>query len=180
MVSLQQKLKDGDREAWEELYNANVNSLYRYIMSSCGNSKSLSEDIVQNAFLAAVNRIDFFSGGDEKLADWLFGIARIELLQYFRQQKRQVKVYDTPEFLNAAPCSAARTETDNDENMVDQVLNMIPEHYRTILLHKYCDRLSVNDISRKTGRSSKAVESLLTRARAAFKKTYEQIRQAGR
>jgi RNA polymerase sigma-70 factor (ECF subfamily) len=48
----------------------------------------------------------------------------------------------------------------------------LPERYEGVLRMKYLDRLSVAEIAATSGETEKAVESLLTRARAAFREAY--------
>jgi RNA polymerase sigma-70 factor (ECF subfamily) len=48
----------------------------------------------------------------------------------------------------------------------------LPDHYESVLRAKYLDGRSVAEIALQRGESEKAVESLLTRARAAFREAY--------
>ena len=52
-------------------------------------------------------------------------------------------------------------------------LAALPDHYETVLRAKYLDRQSVDAIAAARGDSPKAVESLLSRARQAFREAYE-------
>ena len=58
-------------------------------------------------------------------------------------------------------------------NRVHMTLDGIPDHYARALEWNYLDRLPVQEIASRMGVQSKAAESLLTRAREAFRKTYE-------
>jgi RNA polymerase sigma-70 factor (ECF subfamily) len=51
-------------------------------------------------------------------------------------------------------------------------LAALPEHYERVLQAKYVDGRSVQEIAEDSGQSFKAVESLLTRARQAFRDAY--------
>ena len=55
---------------------------------------------------------------------------------------------------------------------VAAALAAIPERYEAALRMKYLDRMSVAEIAAACGETEKAVESLLTRARAAFREAY--------
>lgn len=180
LAGILKKLKNNDRDAWEKFYNSNVNGIYRYIMYRCNNNKSPVEDITQQVFLAAVDKINSFSGADEKLPSWLFGIARIEVLRHFRHNKIFVNASGDLNELSVEDTKPEVYVEFEDECLVDQVLNNLSDGHSEVLVYKYCDQLSVKDISTKTGRSSKAIESLLTRAREAFKKYYKQMQQEGR
>jgi RNA polymerase sigma-70 factor (ECF subfamily) len=51
----------------------------------------------------------------------------------------------------------------------------LPEHYEAVLRAKYLDEWSVERIAADRGVSPKVVESLLTRARDAFRTAYQQV-----
>jgi RNA polymerase sigma-70 factor (ECF subfamily) len=55
---------------------------------------------------------------------------------------------------------------------VAAALAELPERYEAVLRMKYLDRSSVGEIAAQTGETEKAVESLLGRARAAFREAY--------
>ena len=54
-----------------------------------------------------------------------------------------------------------------------RALAELPEHYEGVLRAKYLDRLTVEAIANARGDTLKAVESLLARARQAFREAYE-------
>lgn len=180
LVSILEKLKNNDRDTWESFYNSNVNGIYRYIMYRCGNNKAPAEDITQQVFLVAVDKINSFSGSNEKLPSWLFGIARIEVLRHFQHNKIFINASVNLNELSVEDTKPEVYVEFEDECLVDQVLNNLSDGHSEVLVYKYCDQLSVKDISTKTGRSNKAIESLLTRAREAFKKSYKQMQQEWR
>jgi RNA polymerase sigma-70 factor (ECF subfamily) len=62
---------------------------------------------------------------------------------------------------------------------VHLTLDLLPEHYARALQWKYVDGLSVEQIATRLGLSGKAAESLLTRARQAFRDGYQSVQTAG-
>jgi DNA-directed RNA polymerase specialized sigma24 family protein len=67
---------------------------------------------------------------------------------------------------------AADLPDDGMKASVNEVLCLLPERYRRVLMMKYVDMRSVREIARSDGQSEKAVESLLGRARAAFRERF--------
>jgi len=55
----------------------------------------------------------------------------------------------------------------------------LPEHYEAVLRAKYLERATVAEIAEASGQTPKAVESLLTRARQAFREKYQARRPSG-
>ena len=54
-----------------------------------------------------------------------------------------------------------------------EALAALPDHYEAVLRAKYLDRQTVDEIAAGRGESAKAVESLLGRARQAFREAYD-------
>ncbi|MFA7230767.1 MAG: sigma-70 family RNA polymerase sigma factor [Victivallaceae bacterium] len=175
MTATLEKLKRNDREAWSELYEANVNGIYRYSMFRCSSNVSASEEITQQVFLTAVDRIESFSGAEDKLPGWLFGIAKIEILRHFRRKDSIMASAININDVFIEPAATDETAFDDGMGMVDKVLAKMQETQRQVLVFKYCEDISVSEISQRTGRTQKSVESLLSRGREAFKKFYTQI-----
>jgi RNA polymerase sigma factor (sigma-70 family) len=56
--------------------------------------------------------------------------------------------------------------------MVNATMSQLPQHYREALEAKYVSRTSVREIAAARSASEKSIESLLTRARHAFRETF--------
>ena len=59
--------------------------------------------------------------------------------------------------------------------MVHAALDALPPRYGRILEWKYLDNLAVKEIANRMNLRPKAAESLLTRARNSFRKTYARL-----
>ena len=69
--------------------------------------------------------------------------------------------------------AADTTDATEKAECVAAALAALPDHYEAVLRAKYLDRLTVDEIATGRGESPKAVESLLSRARQAFREAYE-------
>ena len=58
---------------------------------------------------------------------------------------------------------------------ISEALSRLPEHYEAVLRAKYLEQQSVAAIAENRNETPKAIESLLTRARAAFRDAYQQL-----
>jgi RNA polymerase sigma-70 factor (ECF subfamily) len=71
------RAREGDQEAWGELYAAHAGRLLTWLRSlPTGDAASDFEDVAAEAWLTAARRIQDFSGNASDFAGWLFGIAR--------------------------------------------------------------------------------------------------------
>jgi RNA polymerase sigma-70 factor (ECF subfamily) len=59
--------------------------------------------------------------------------------------------------------------------LIGLVLTALPDRFQSVLRAKYQEHLPVAEIARRWGESAKAVESLLARARAAFRQAYVRL-----
>jgi RNA polymerase sigma-70 factor (ECF subfamily) len=63
--------------------------------------------------------------------------------------------------------------------MVQATLDALPARYGDVLEWKYVHGLSMQEIAERLGMTPKAIESLLTRARAAFREAFKTLRPDG-
>jgi RNA polymerase sigma-70 factor (ECF subfamily) len=162
----------GDAGAWRRWYDAHFERLAGYVRWRCGGLRDLADDVLQEAWLAAVRRLRKFDPAKGTLFDWLCGIAsnaaRNAIRARLRQKARARPLGATDDRPRAGPADP----TERAER-VAAALAALPEHYEAVLRAKYLDGLSVNEVAARRGESPKAVESLLSRARQAFREAYE-------
>jgi RNA polymerase sigma-70 factor (ECF subfamily) len=69
------------------IYQAHANALFRFFVASTGDEQ-LAEDLTGSVFAAALEGLPTFRGPIEALPGWLFSIARHDLSDYRRAQRR--------------------------------------------------------------------------------------------
>jgi RNA polymerase sigma-70 factor, ECF subfamily len=154
----------GDRAAWRSWYDAHFDPLAAYARWRCGGLNDLADDVIQETWLTAVRRLRSFDPSKGTFGAWLCGIASNAARNALRSRKRR----------RETPLVADRAAPDGQTpERVAAALAALPEHYEAVLRAKYLDRRTVDEIAADRGESAKAVESLLTRARQAFREAYE-------
>lgn len=69
--------KEGDPDAWRELYRAHAGRLLVWLEHrSPPDTAAHAEDLASEAWLTAARKLDGFHGDSDEFAGWLFGIAR--------------------------------------------------------------------------------------------------------
>ena len=155
----------GDAQAWQRWYDEAFAALDAYVLWRCGGLRDRVDDVLQETWLTAVRRIRRFDPERASFAAWLRGIAANVLRNRFRTTRRRPTVSLNGELPQAEP-PADRGE------QIAAALAALPEHYERVLREKYLDGRGVAEIAAEWGESLKAIESLLTRARAAFHAAY--------
>jgi RNA polymerase sigma-70 factor (ECF subfamily) len=162
---LRDAVAGGDTAAWAAWYDAEFAPLEGYVLWRCGSLRNLADDVLQETWLTAVRRIRRFDPATGPFHGWLCGIAANVLRNHLRSRRRRV--------IRLEPLAGDAAATDRQlAGRVTEALAAIPERCERVLRMKYLDRMSVAEIAAAGGETEKAVESLLTRARAAFREAY--------
>ncbi len=181
--TLVDRLLAGDEAAFEEFANDYFPRLLRFALGRLGGDYDLAREIVQSTVSKAVVRLETYRG-DASLSTWLCACCRNEIAQHFRAQSRtppMVELEDTllasePEMENGSPKGPEADLIRHEETeRVHQTIDELAPRYGKALEWKYIDGLSVKEIARRLGTGPKAAESILTRARQAFRQSYERL-----
>ncbi len=169
-ANLRRRILGGEPSAWEELYEDCFDSLWIAVARKVGNHPSQIEDVVQETWLVAVRRIRRFDPERGSFRGWVHGIADLVAKNAGRRFLRDRKA-ERP--LNDVGPRAAAPLVDRDAaELLEASFASLPARYRTVLRDKYVDELSVTEIATRRGATPKAIESLLSRARSAFREVY--------
>jgi RNA polymerase sigma-70 factor (ECF subfamily) len=159
----------GDEAAWRALYDRYFDALYGFILTRTGGRVDRAEDVAQETWLVAVRRMRSFNPRRAAFGTWLAGIARKALRNHRRRWRREAQAVEAGDNLPAPAKTNGRAE--------ETALAMagLPERYQAALRAKYEEQLSVAEMAAREQTTEKAVESLLSRARRAFKQAYATV-----
>jgi RNA polymerase sigma-70 factor (ECF subfamily) len=183
---LVQRMLGGDEAAFDEFFADYFPRLFRFAVLRLRDPDA-AEDLVQNSLIAAVRNIGSWRG-EATLFTWLCTICRREIAAWEKRTARRVVVpiaEDDPglraalESIGAAAeapdAGLARADTGR---LVQLALDHLPPRYSRALEWKYLEDLSVDDIAGRLQCTPKAAESLLTRARDAFRDAFAAVEAA--
>ena len=154
------------------LYDTALPEVYGYLLSRCGR-RALAEDLTAETFLAAVEAVRK-EPPPELSAAWLVGVARHKLADHWRRAAREER--------GLREADAGRPDADDpwderlDAMVAREVLASLGPHHRAALTLRYLDGLPVPQVADHLGRTLHATEALLVRARAAFRRAYDEHR----
>jgi RNA polymerase sigma-70 factor (ECF subfamily) len=167
---LQQAVLAGDEHAWRTLYDETSPGLYAYVLWRCAGLRDSADELVQETWLTAVRRLPSYDPVAGCFAAWLRGIAHNLLRNHFRREKRDAR--HTQPLVEEPKHGTVASQQREQAERIAQALAVLPDHYEAVLRAKYLEGQSVATIAETRGESAKAVESLLTRARQAFREVY--------
>ena len=166
-----------DRKAAAEFVARYADAIYAYVSRRLAPRADLVEDVVQDVFLVALQKLATFAG-HSSVVGWLLGIARHKVEDVYRAQLREPDPLpdegDVP--------SGGSTVTPSLDDLIDaaraeektrQILARLPVAYSAALQWRYWEKQSVREMAAQTGKTEKAIERLLARARTSFRRLWE-------
>lgn len=179
------RLLAGDEDAFEGFFDQYFSGLYRFALSRLDGDETLAQEMAQATMVQAIDKLDTYRA-EAALMSWLVSFCLNEIRAHFRREKRYAPEAELdegrPEIRDGLgllmtglpdPDDAARTK--DVEGLVHLALDELPPHYARALEWKYLEALPVVEIAMRLDLSAKATESLLTRARDAFRTGFAQL-----
>jgi RNA polymerase sigma-70 factor (ECF subfamily) len=186
---LVRRLLAGDERGFGQFFDRYSHLLAAFVLRRTRLDRATVEDVVQNALIRTVHSLGQYRG-EASLLTWMCQIARSELADRQRREQRRPRVvsYDADAGLGAAVEQIAAADAtapvadlgdDVRGEAVWQTLAALPERQARVLELKYGDDLSVEEIAVQMGMTVIAAQSLLARARSAFREAWAQNKQPG-
>lgn len=183
--ALAKRVASGDEPAFEEFFREYFPRLFRFTLARAGGDADLAEEIVQRTMCRVVQKMSSFRG-EALLFTWLCTICRNEMAATYRQRGIQdsmtVPLEDHPAIRAALESLSVDMDTPEKNRTQEELarfvrltLEYLPAKYATALELKYIRGCSVDEIGEQLDISTKAAESVLSRARAAFKEGFRSL-----
>jgi RNA polymerase sigma-70 factor (ECF subfamily) len=171
---LAQGLREGSGQSWRTLYDAFALRVWNSVARRVGSGSDVA-DIVQETFLAAARSARNYDPARGSLWCWLSGIARNQTAQFFRKRSARQHSASDMELPGREAEPAELLAAKELAMAVRKVLSLLPLEYETLLVGKYLDELSLEDLAAAEESSASAIGSKLARARQAFRKEFEKL-----
>ncbi|HET8572717.1 MAG TPA: sigma-70 family RNA polymerase sigma factor [Edaphocola sp.] len=177
---LVERFRNGDQTAAEELiarYQDNVYTTIYYLVKD----RYIADDLFQDTFLkmlAHLQRNNYVEQG--KFLPWILRIAHNLCIDYFRKAKQMVKVVlpdgsDLMELLGEESHCHEQTMVKTEvEQSVQQMITLLPDEQRTVVVLRTYGDLSFKEIAEMTGVS---INTALGRMRYALKNMRRMIEE---
>ena len=153
---------DSPVSAFLQLYDDALPHVYGYLVRRC-ESAATAEDLTSDTFIAAASAVQ---RGAEVNVPWLIGTARHKLVDHWRRAGRQRAALEEL-WEQAEPPIDANDPV--DVLHVRDTLARLTPHHRAALVLRYLDGLPVPEVAALLDRSVHATESLIVRAKAAYR-----------
>jgi RNA polymerase sigma-70 factor (ECF subfamily) len=176
--ALARSLLSGDEREFDRFFNEYYPRLYRFVLTRADGDEALAQDLAQATLVNAVRALANYRG-TASMFTWLCQICRNEMSAHFRRSGNAVdtvaaddeSIRPLLEMLESDEDAAPDAVTERMQliRLVQEVLDHLPGNYGNALEWKYIRGDSVEDIAERLEVTTLAAQSLLARARTAFR-----------
>ncbi len=187
---LVKRILAGDERAFKTFVDEYFPRLYRYARHRLPNEADV-DDVVQVVLSQAARRLETYRG-EATLLTWLVQICRHEISKALHKASRDSDMMAP--FLNDDLLRSVVESIETDDShepeaegrrtelisLIQFALDQLPEHYASALELKYIEGFNSQEIAERLHTSDEATQSLLARARRAFREVCGEALHAAR
>lgn len=164
------KSQEGDTNAFEQLYDIFVDPLYRFIYFKTNPTEV--DDLLETIFLKVWQKINTYTQDKNNFSAWVFRIAHNTIIDHYRTHK---SLFPLDERLQIADEKRDRnpqqkTELTFTQDIIKKALNELKEPYREVVMLKFIQELSNEEIAEITQRTHVSIRVIQHRGLSQLKK----------
>lgn len=176
----------GEERAFNAFFNDFFPRVYRFALPRLAGDQDAAKEVVQATLVKAIRSLANYRG-DAALFSWVCQICRHQIVDHLRVHQRHSKhvtlLEDSPDLRAALESIEAPAEdeplqrygTEETRRLIRSVLDRLPGRYGDVLEWKYVEGRSVEEIGALLGIGHTAAQSMLARARVAFREALETV-----
>ena len=178
------RMQAGEEGAFDVFADRYIPGLYRFALRRLAGDREIARDLVQSTVCKVIEKLDSYRA-EAPLFTWLCAVCKNEVAAHYRRldrRPREVGLDEDDGVVAAAGAFASptagveeRLELLERRDRVHIALDRLPPAYARAVEWRYLEDVPVTEIARRLGSSYKAAESLLSRARLAFRTSYESL-----
>ena len=146
-----------NQRAFLKAYPTLFDRIYRYTCARCSNQDD-GKDIVSEVFIRAFERLDSFDEAKGSLEQWVMGITKFALIDYWRSRTTDINLDQVD------PIDSHSTVTTLDDALsFEHRIRTLPDPAKALLRLKYIDGMTFDEISDVLGKNPSTVRSYFSR-----------------
>ena len=166
---LVQKAKAGDPEAFAQLYDAYVDSIYRYIYFRVSDDV-LTEDLTSQVFLKAWEYLDRYQAGSSPYIAWLYTIARNLVIDHYRTKRETVNLDDIVHIRAHEPSPDDEVQSRFEIQEMRAAIQYLTDEQQQVLILRFSAGLSTERVAEIMEKREGAIRALQMRALQSLSK----------
>ena len=167
--------KEGQAEAFGELYERHINAVYRFLYARLDSSQD-AEDFAEDVFWKAWNSLSSYNERGVPFLAFLLIVARNVLIDHYRRNGRspqQVALEDI-QISDHTPDPGELADANLNHQELRRALSELRDEYQEVLVLRFLNEMSPKETAKVMKRSTGAVRVLQHRALAALRKSLDE------
>jgi RNA polymerase sigma-70 factor (ECF subfamily) len=162
---LVQRAQQGDGEAFGQLYDRYVDTVFRFIYFRV-NDRALAEDFTSETFLRALRRISAVNYQGRDIGAWFVTIARNIILDHMKSARHRLEITtdDTPERNDRDPGPEDAVLDLLTSERLMQAVRQLGDEQRECVMLRFIQGFSVSETAAVMGKNDGAIKALQHRA----------------
>ena len=158
------KAQKADKQAFGLLYDKYLPQIYRFVFLKT-NHKAVSQDLTSQVFLKAWQHIRNYKRRGNPFSSWLYQIAHNLVIDYYRTNKYQFNLEEVKEVAVVYEENIEKKiDNQKDLALIKKAIKKLPDKQQTVLIMKFVEGLSVQEIAKALKKSQGAVKVIQHRA----------------
>lgn len=154
--------RQGDREAFGELYSKYLDAIYRYIFFRVNQNREEAEDLTEIVFFKAWEHIKKYHANGKTLKAWLYTIAHNSVIDHWRKRKRFLKL-DEAMADPRLDLESALVRNGVNEKLL-QAVDMLTDDQKQVVILKFIEGVDNKQLVGILNKKEDAIRALQHRA----------------
>lgn len=154
--------KNGDADAFGQIYDALVKPIYRYIY--CRVEQQIAEDLTEETFLKAWQNLSKYKQGAYPFSAWVFKIAHNLICDYYRKHEVSSEIDENVADTKSDASPSYQLNVKLNQLKLRKAIHKLPENYQQVIVLKYINEEENSVIAKVIGKTEGAVRTLQFRA----------------
>jgi len=166
--------KEGDKEAFSQLYDHYFSKIYRYVLFRVSGQEE-AEDLTHEVFLSAWKNMPRYKEKGFPFSSWLYSIARNSVIDSYRTNKKTIQIeLASEEFIKVESTDETSLDNTLEFEKVKNAIGLLKPQYQEILILRFIEEMSHGEIASATGKSEGAIRLMQHRALKELKSLYDE------
>ncbi len=164
------RAKQGDKKAIAVLYDQHHQAVYRYIFYRVSDPAA-AEDLAAEVYIRMIRKLPTYRDRGKPILAWLYTIARNLVVDHHRSLDRVDQLPLKDQIIeDGAPGPVQKLQESQDQDCFRKALVKLPESQRSILIYRFIEEYSTENITQLLDKSDRAIRSLQHRALRSLEK----------
>ena len=157
-AELVERARAGDSQAFGELYESLVDSIYRYIYFRVSDGAA-AEDLTSQVFLKAWEHLPHYRPQTATILAWVYTIAHNTVIDFYRVQHPADSLDEVEQLSSREPLPDAECELRFESDLLQKALWRLTDEQREVIVMRLIDGMSTDEIAARLGKRPGAVRA---------------------